>query len=119
MEENLLQDITIYHNSKPNWVKYNIKASLRNTFIRNRDNTGSSNVNKALIRIFDVKGFENTYNVQDGDVIVSKKISDNITTSPLTILRTKYGKDNVYSVNSVEKFVFDDLELSHIKIGAI
>ena len=31
----------------------------------------------------------------------------------------KYGKDNVYSVNSVEKFVFDDLELSHIKIGAI
>ena len=86
---------------------------------KNRDNTGSNNVNRALIRIFDVKGYKSTYNIQDGDVIVSKNVNDNISSEPLTVLRANYGKENVYSVNSVEKFVFDDLELSHIKIGAI
>lgn len=119
MEDNLLQDITIYHNNNNTWVRYNLKASVRNTFNKNRDNTGSNNVNRALIRIFDVKGYKSKYNIQDGDVIVSKSVNDNISSAPLTVLRANYGRDNVYSVNSVEKFVFDDLELSHIKIGAI
>lgn len=119
MKDNLLQDITIYHHHNNTWVRYNLKASVRNTFNKNRDNTGSNNVNRALIRIFDVKGYKSKYNIQDGDVIVDKNVYDIIGTSPLTILRANYGKDSVYSVNSVEKFVFDDLELSHIKIGAI
>lgn len=119
MDENLLQDITIYHKENNVWQRYNLRASLRNTFIRNRDNTGSSNVNVALIRIFDVDGFNKTYYVANGDVLVDKSVKDEIQSAPLTELREIYGKDSVYSINTVEKFIFDDLELSHIKIGAI
>lgn len=118
MEEELLQDITIYHKSNDSWMRYNKRASLRNTFIKNRDNTGSSNVNSAIIRIFDVDGYNNTYYIENGDVIVDSSVDDDIVKAPLTELRTKYGKDSVYSVDAVEKFIFEDLELSHIKIGA-
>lgn len=122
MEDDLLQDITIYHKANNGWERYIKLASLRNTFIKNRDNTGSSNVNSALIRIFDVDGYNNTYYVEDGDVIVDKSVQDEIIKAPLTELREKYGKNSVYSVNKVEKFVFNDnsiKELQHIKIGAI
>ena len=116
--EDLLQDITIFHKNGNTWNKYYKKASVRNTFIKNRDNTGSSNVNSALIRIFDIEGYNNTYFVENGDVIVDKIVTNEITNAPLTNLRNSYGNNSVYSVDSVEKFIFEDLELSHIKIGA-
>lgn len=118
MMEKLLQEITVYHKSNTGWVRYNLIASLRNTFIKNKDNTGSSNVNSALIRIFDVAGYNNTYFIENGDVIVDHSVNDTIIKAPLTELRAIYGKNSVFSVDTVEKFTFDDLDLSHIKVGA-
>ena len=116
--DKLLQDITVYHKNGTEWARYNLVASLRNTFIKNKDNTGSSNVNSALIRIFDVDGYNNTYFIENGDVIVDRSVNDTVIKAPLTELRAIYGKDSVYSVDTVEKFIFDGLDLSHIKIGA-
>lgn len=121
--EELLQDITIYHKNNKSWDRYNLSdVSVRNTSIRNRDTTGVSNVNSATIRIFDVDGYKSTYFVEKGDVIVSLNVEDSIINAPLTELRVKYGKDNVYEVTSVDKFIFKDQsikDLQHIKIGAI
>jgi hypothetical protein len=116
--DEFLQDITVYHKNGTEWARYNLVASLRNTFIKNKDNTGSSNVNSALIRIFDVNGYNNTYYIENGDVIVDRSVSDTVEKAPLTELRAIYGKNSVYSVDTVEKFIFDDLDLSHIKVGA-
>jgi hypothetical protein len=35
----------------------------------------------------------------------------------MTELQTKYGRDNVYQVKSIDIFNFDE-ELDHVKIGA-
>ena len=113
----LLQEITVYHKSSTGWVRYNLIASLRNTFIKNKDNTGSSNVNSALIRIFDVDGYNSTYFIENGDVIVDHSVYDEIVKAPLTELRAIYGKGSVYTVDTVEKFIFDGLDLSHIKVS--
>lgn len=122
MKEELLQDITIYHKENNGWIRYNItKASVRNTSVRNRTNTGVSDVDNALIRIFDVDGYGKTYFVTKGDVIVSLLVQDDVKSAPITELRKKYGEENVYQVNSVDKFIFKDQEikeLQHIKIGA-
>lgn len=119
----LLQNITIFHKNGKKWDKYLIKnASVRNTSIRNRDNTGVSNVNSATIRIFDVDGYKDTYFVEKGDVIVTLEVNDEVQTAPLTELKAKYGNDNVYQVTSVDKFIFEDSsikDLQHIKLGAI
>ena len=112
-----LQDITIYHKSGNSWVRYNVKASFRNTSILNRNKTGVSTSDNALIRVFDVLGYESTWNCEKGDVVVNKSVTDNITTTPLTTLQTKYGANNVYQVQSIDKNVFGE-ELDHIKIGA-
>ena len=120
--DELLEDITIYHKENSNWVRYSKRASVRDTSIRNRTNTGKTDLDNALIRIFDVEGYGITYNVVKDDVIVRGNVSDGIISAPLTELRVKYGKDNVYLVRSIDKFIFEDgsnKDLQHIKIGAI
>lgn len=119
--DGLLQDITIYHKEGTNYIRYSKQASVRNTSYLNRNKTGVQTTDNALIRVFDSKGYNNTWKCQKGDVIVSKKVLDNIIKAPLTELREKYGKDYVYEVSSIDIFDFDnkDLqELNHIKIGA-
>ncbi|MEI3508691.1 MAG: DUF6751 family protein [Bacilli bacterium] len=119
----LLQDITIYHKNNQSWDRYNLsKVSVRNTSIRNRDTTGVTDVNNATIRIFDIDGYNNIYFVNKDDVIVTLKVDDEIKLAPLTELKSKYGKDNVYQVSSIDKFIFKDSDLKdlqHIKLGAI
>lgn len=119
MEEELLQDITIFH-KELSWIKYNIKASVRRTAYRNRNTTGSNDTDTALIRVFNIEGYNNTWSCQKGDVIVLKSVLDSIIKAPLTEMREKYGKENVVEVSSVEPFVFEDedlKEINHIKIG--
>lgn len=120
--EELLEDITIYHQVNKNWTRYPKIASVRDTSIRNRVNTGKSDTDNVLIRIFDVDGYNNDYYVVKDDVIVRGNVEDAIISAPLTELRAKYGKDNVYLVKSIDKFIFKDesiKDLQHIKIGAI
>lgn len=119
----LFEDITIYHqNENKQWIRYTKKASVRNTSIRNRTTTGLTNVDSTLIRIFDVDGYNNTYFIKKGDVIVRGNVEDNVKNAPVTELRSKYGEENVYQVKSIDIFKFDDnitKELQHIKVGAI
>lgn len=113
----LLQDITIYHNK----IAYHVRASVRNTSYTNRNKTGVMTSDNALIRVFDVDGYKDTWNCEKGDVIVDKYVYDDITKAPITELRNKYGKDSVYEVTSIDKFIFDNQDvkkLNHIKIGA-
>ena len=44
------QEITIYHKSGSSWVRYNLEASFRNTSVLNRNKTGVSTSDNALIR---------------------------------------------------------------------
>lgn len=119
----LLQEITIYHQNKDKqWVRYHTTASVRNTSIRNRTTTGISTLDNALIRIFDVSGYNNTYFIKKGDIVVKNKVYDNVLNAPVTELRKKYGDDQVYQVKSIDEFIFKDQsikELQHIKVGAI
>ena len=121
MIDEILQDITIYHKEENKYIRYPKLASLRNTSYLNRNKTGLQTTDNALIRIFDTKGYNNTWKCQKGDIIVSKKVKDDIEKAPLTELQKKYGKDYVYEVSSIDIFDFKDndlLELNHIKIGA-
>lgn len=121
MIDELLQDITIYHKEENKYIRYPKLASLRNTSYLNRNKTGLQTTDNALIRIFDTKGYNNTWKCEKGDIIVSKKVKDDIEKAPLTELQKKYGKDYVYEVSSIDIFDFKDndlLELNHIKIGA-
>lgn len=61
MEDSLLQDITIYHKENNSFARYNKRASVRNTAYRNRNNTGVSNTDNALIRIFDIDNYKKTW----------------------------------------------------------
>lgn len=121
--EDLLQTITIYHLQDKKWKRYIVQnASVRNTSIINRNKTGLSNVDNALIRIFDIDKYGVNYCVSKDDVIVNKPVNDEIIFSPLNELRNKYGKENVYQVKSIDVFKFNDKEtkdFQHIKIGAI
>ena len=117
-----LEDITIYHKTNNGWVSYQKEASVRDTSIRNRTNTGKDDTDKVVIRIFDVDGYGITYNVEKDDVIVKGKVSTTITSAPMTELKALYGKNNVYQVKSIDRFIFNDYsikELQHIKVGAI
>ena len=119
----LLEEITIYHqNDDKQCVRYHTTASVRNTSIRNRTTTGVSTVDNALIRIFDVDGYNNTYFIKKGDVVVKNRVRDDVLNAPVTELRKKYGDDQVYQVKSIDEFIFKDQsikELQHIKVGAI
>ena len=105
-----------------NWEKYIVKASVRSTVYLNRDDrrTGIQTTDNALIRIFDVEGYNLTYKIQKGDVIYSGVSNYEIDKAPLTELRNLYGKEKVFEVSSIEEFIFDDediKEINHIKIG--
>lgn len=116
----LLQDITIYHKSNSNYIRYNIKASVRNTSYLNRNKTGSEKSDNGLIRVFDYKLYNLSWFCEKGDIIVNKDVYDEIEKAPLTELRNKYGKECVFEVSSVEINVYDDIRLekvNHIKFG--
>lgn len=119
--EKLLQDITIYHKEATGWIRYNIKASVRNVSTLNRDRTGTQTSDNTLIRVFNVEGYNNTWKCKNGDIIYSGNSNYNIIEAPLTELRNLYGKEKVYEVSSVQEFIFEDeniKEINHIKIGA-
>lgn len=120
--EELLQEITIYHKNGNSWDRYNLdNVSFRNTSIRNKNITGVTNVDNVLIRIFDVDGYNNTYFISKGDIIVNGNVSDTITSAPLTEMRKKYGEENSYLVTSIDVFKFKDKdlkEIQHVKVGA-
>lgn len=113
------QPITIYHYDKDNktYERYVKEASFRQTSILNRNKTGTTNYDNVLIRIFDVDGYKNTWEIAKGDVIVDKEVDDVVLTTPLTDLQKKYGVDSVFQVSSIDKNIYG-IELDHIKIGA-
>lgn len=117
-----MQKITIYHkkvvDKLTTYERYVLNASYRNTSVLNRNKNGVSNGDNALIRIFDIKGYNNNWFVEKDDVIVNKEVTDTIEgTSPITQLSKKYGRDNIHEVISIDKFIFGE-DLDHIKIGA-
>lgn len=139
-----MQKITIYHKNKQNiYERYEKEASVRNTSMLNHNKNGLSSNDKAIIRIFDVKGYnksihiENTssilnypldcflgetWKIAKGDIIVNGVVKDEIETIPNTELSKKYGKENVFKVNSINVLIYDDKdieELNHVKLGCI
>ncbi len=121
MEDMPIQEITIYHKTSNGWYRYVKEASYRNTSIINRNKNGTNSSDNALIRIFDVEGYNSKWFVEKEDIIVNKKVTDVIEgKTPITQLSNKYGKSNVHKVVSIDKFIFDDediKELNHIKLG--
>lgn len=120
--EEFLQEITIYHKTDDGWNRYNLdNASVRNTSAQYRNVTGTTNVDNALIRIFDVQGYNKDYFISKGDVIVNMNVTDEIISAPMTELRKKYGEENCYQVSSIDTYIFKDeatSEIQHIKVGA-
>ncbi len=118
-----IQKITIYHRNNKQWDRYVKEASYRNTSISNHNRNGSSSTDNALIRIFDIEGYNSTWFALKDDVIVNKEVQDVIEgNTPITQLSNKYGKDNVHKITSIDKFIFDDEdvnELNHIKLGCV
>lgn len=115
------QEITLYHKDKINkvYVKYPLIASVRDTSILNRNRVGESSTDKALIRIFASDNQPDTYKVEKGDLIVNSEVDDVISYEKgLTELRNKYGEENTYKINSIDKYIFGE-DLDHIKLGAI
>ena len=115
------QDITLYHKDTINkvYVRYSLIASVRDTSILNRNRTGESSTDKALIRIFASDNDPSTYEVEKGDLIVNTSVDDNISYDKgLTELRERYGESNTYKINTIDRFIFGE-ELDHIKLGAI
>lgn len=118
-----MQKVTIYHKNGKQWDRYVKEASYRNTSVVNHNRNGSSSTENALIRVFDVKGYNLTWFVQKDDIIVNEEVEDIIeNNTPITQLSNQYGKDNVHKVTSIDKFIFEDEdieELNHIKLGCI
>ena len=115
------QEITLYHKdtNKKVYTRYPLIASVRDTSILNRNRVGESSTDKALIRIFANDCKPSSYQVEKGDLIVNKSVSDNISYDKgLTELRNKYGEENTYKINSIDKYIFGE-DLDHIKLGAI
>lgn len=118
-----MQKVTIYHKNGKQWDRYVKEASYRNTSVVNHNRNGSSSTDNALIRIFDVEGYNLTWFVQKNDIIVNEEVEDIIeNNTPITQLSNQYGKDNVHKVTSIDKFIFEDEDieqLNHIKLGCI
>lgn len=123
MEDFPIRKITIYHKNNDRYERYVKEASYRNTSIVNHNKNGSNSVDNALIRIFDLEGYNKSWFISKEDIIVNIEVKDEIEgTSPITQLSSKYGRDNVHKVTSIDKFIFDDEdieELEHIKVGCI
>lgn len=139
------QYITIYHKNQDNKYERLVKeASFRNTSMLNHEKYGFSSSDKAIIRVFDTKGYNKsihiqntssvlncplnsflgeTWKVSQGDVVVNGIVKDEIkTTAPNTELSQKYGKENVFKVNSINILIYNDEdleELNHVKMGCI
>lgn len=115
------QEITLYHKdtNKKAYTRYPLIASVRDTSIQNRNKTGVSSTDRALIRIFASDHEPTTYQVEKGDLIVNSAVNDTISYEKgLTELRESYGESNTYKINTIDKFIFGE-ELDHIKLGAI
>lgn len=123
MVEYPTQNITIYHKNGKQWEKYVKEASYRNTSVLNHNKNGTNSSENALIRVFDVEEYNKQWFVQKDDVIVNRKIDDEIEgTTPITQLSQKYGRENVHKITSIDVFIFKDneiKELNHIKMGCI
>ena len=122
MPNDILQDITLYHKTDDGYVRYPLIASYRGTSILNRNTTGVNTTDSILIRIFFDKN--SAFEISKDDVIVNQLVNDTIldNTIPLTQLQNSYGKENVFKVKSIDKFKFDDNDISdlnHIKVGLI
>lgn len=122
MEDFPTQDITIYHKTSNGYMRYVVDASFRNTSVLNYNKLGANSNESALIRILNAEGYNSTWYAQKGDIIVNKEVTDIITgTTPKTQLINSYGKDNVFEITSIDKFIYSDedlKELNHVKIGA-
>ena len=129
-----MQKITIYHKNEEKWDRYVKDASYRNISELNRNRNGlssttlnrnksSNSTDEALIRIFDIEGYNISWFALKDDIVVNKEVEDIIEgNTPITQLSNKYGRDNVHKINSIEKFIYDDEEikdLNHIKLGCI
>lgn len=117
-----VQKITIYHQIEKKWVRYIKEASVRNTSVLNHSKNGENSHENAIVRIFDIEGYNSDWLIQKGDVIVNIEVEDKISSTPLTVLKEKYGKDNVYKVTSKSEPNLDDIDLEeiiHIKLGCI
>lgn len=118
-----IQKITIYHKNSKKWERYVKEASYRNTSVLNHNRNGANSTENAIIRIFDVEGYNLTWFVSKDDVIVNQEVKEVIeNNTPITQLSSQYGKDNVHKVTSIDKFIFEDeetQELNHIKLGCI
>ncbi len=118
-----IREITIYHKSNNQWIRYVKEASYRNNSILNHNKNGSSSTDDVIVRIFDIEGYNLEWFVQEGDYIVNKKVTDEIEeNTPATQLSKVYGKENVHKVTSINNLIFNDSdieELEHIKVGCI
>lgn len=137
--------ITIYHKNKQNrYERYVKEASFRDTTQLSRTKNDVNSKDKATIRIFDVKGYNksifitntsstlnlplnsflgDTWKVDLGDIVVKDVVKDEIQSStPITELSKKYGKENVFKINNITLNIYNDKdieELNHIKVGCI
>lgn len=118
-----IQNITIYHKNETQWDRYVKSASYRNTTNLNHSKNGSHSSDNALIRVFDLEGYNTTWFVQKEDIIVKQEVNDKIEgNTPNTQLSKKYGKEKVHTVTSISEFIFEDPEISelnHVKLGCI
>ena len=86
----------------------------------NHNRNGADSADNALIRIFNVKEYNYKWFAEKGDIVVNKKIEDEIERVPLTELSKKYGTQNVHKITSIDKFIFNDEDLpNHIKLGCV
>lgn len=120
MEDFPVQEITIYHKNGDKWDRYVVEACYRNTSILNHNRNGADSNDNVLIRIFNVKEYNYKWFAEKGDIVVNKKIEDEIERVPLTELSKKYGTQNVHKITSIDKFIFNDEDLpNHIKLGCV
>ena len=122
------QPITIYNRYKDGnsykWHKTYKMATFRNGSLEYLTNTTENTSYTSLCRIYDTSDYVEQqkyagegWTCQNKDIIVSKHIDDEITTSaPITELRNKYGNNNVFSIVSYDDYR-KRTRLSHIKIG--
>jgi len=105
--------VTIYHKNDKHWDRYVKESSYRNTSVVNHNKNGSTSSDNALIRIFDVEGYNVTWFVRKDDVIVNMEVTDVIDgNTPITQLSDRYGKDNIFDDEDVK-------DLNHIKLGCV
>lgn len=118
-----MREITIYHKNNNQWERYVKQASYRNNSILNHNRNGENSTDNVIIRIFDKEGYNSTWFVQEGDIIVNKEVNDEIEgNTPNTQLSKIYGKENVYKVKSINDLILNDEildEIEHIKLGCI